>query len=152
MTGRRELLIGGAATGLAWLLPVAPGRATPATMQAAIALVVGEGTPLRRGRIALEIPPLVENGNSVPLTVTVDSPMTAADHVRAIHLFNERNPQPDVISVFLGPRAGRAVFSTRIKLSGDQQVVAVAAMSDGSFWTASAEVIVTIAACVEEIR
>ena len=54
------------------------------------------------------MPPLVENGNAVPLTVSVDSPMTEADHVKAIHVFNEKNPQPHVISVTLGPRAGRA--------------------------------------------
>ena len=98
------------------------------------------------------MPPLVENGNAVPLTVSVDSPMTASDHVKAIHIVNEKNPQPQVISVALGPRAGRARVSTRIKLADSQQVVAIAEMSDGSFWTASADVIVTLAACVEDLR
>ena len=96
------------------------------------------------------MPPLVENGNSVPITVSVDSPMTATDHVRAIHIFNEKNPQPNVISVKLGPRAGRASFSTRIRLADSQTVTAIAELSDGSFWSDDIDVIVTLAACVEE--
>src|SRR5207237_1710307 len=114
-----------------------PGRATPEALQGAIAEIIGEA-PLRRGRVTLELPPLVENGNAVPLTVTVDSPMTEADHVRAIHIFNEKNPQPYVLTARLGPRAGRASLSTRIKLADAQRVVAVAAMSDGTLWRASA--------------
>ena len=119
-------------------------------MQEAIRKIIGEGT-LQQGRVKLDVPPLVENGNTVPLTVAVESPMTATDHVKAVHIVNEKNPRPQVISVTLGPRAGRATVSTRIKLADSQQVVAVAEMSDGSFWSASAEVIVTIAACVEDL-
>ena len=119
-------------------------------MQEAIRQIVGEGA-LQHGRVKLDVPPLVENGNAVPLTVSVESPMTEADHVKAVHIVNEKNPQPHVISVTLGPRAGRASLSTRIKLADSQQVVAVAEMSDGSFWSESAEVIVTIAACVEDL-
>jgi sulfur-oxidizing protein SoxY len=77
--------------------------------------------------------------------------MTAADHVRTIHIFNEKNPQPNVISVKFGPRAGRARFTTRFRLADTQTVVAVAELSDGTFHTARANVIVTIAACVEEL-
>ena len=119
-------------------------------MQAAIRAVVGEA-PLKEGRVKLDIPPLVENGNTVPLDVEVESPMTAADHVKAIHVFNEKNPQPDVISVKLGPRAGRARFTTRFRLADTQTVVAIAEMSDGTFYSAKVNVIVTIAACVEEL-
>jgi sulfur-oxidizing protein SoxY len=126
-------------------------EATPESMRAAIEKVTGEAQ-LRAGRVTLDLPPLVENGNAVPMTVAVESPMTAADHVKAIHVFNEKNPQPHVISVSLGPRAGRARLSTRIKLADAQRVVAVAEMSDGTFWSASADVIVTIAACVEMIQ
>jgi sulfur-oxidizing protein SoxY len=120
-------------------------------MQEAISKIVGEAA-LRHGKVTLNVPPLVENGNAVPLTVSVDSPMTEADHVKAIHIINEKNPQPYVISATLGPRAGRASLSTRIKLADSQQVVALAEMSDGSFWTESADIIVTIAACVEDLR
>jgi sulfur-oxidizing protein SoxY len=145
---RRAVLIG--AAGLVAAVTVRSASATPATMQAAIKKVVGEA-PLRRGKVSLDVPPLVENGNTVPLTVSVESPMTAADHVRAIHIFNEKNPQPNVIDIRLGPRSGKASVSTRIKLADEQKVVAVAEMSDGTFWSESADVIVTIAACVEDI-
>jgi sulfur-oxidizing protein SoxY len=147
---RRALLTSGAAAGTLVLLRLAPARATPQTMQAAIRDVVGEA-PLREGRVRLQVPPLVENGNTVPLVVEVDSPMTASDHVKAIHVFNEKNPQPHVISVRLGARAGRARFTTRFRLADTQTVVAVAEMSDGSFHKASADVVVTIAACVEDL-
>jgi sulfur-oxidizing protein SoxY len=146
---RRHFLV--CATGLAAvpMLPGAPARATPDSMKAAIKTIVGEGV-LRQGKIKLDLPPLVENGNAVPLTVSVDSPMTEADHVKAIHVFTEKNPQPYVLSVNLGPRAGKASVSTRIRLADTQQVVAVAQASDDTFWTDSIEVVVTLAACLEE--
>ena len=133
---RRDMLRkGGAfAAGGATLLALRPARATPETMQAAIRQVVGEAA-INKGRVALDVPPLVENGNTVPVTVVVESPMTAADRVKAIHIFNEKNPQPNVISVRLGPRAGKAAFSTRIRLADSQQVTAIAEMSDGTFWS-----------------
>jgi sulfur-oxidizing protein SoxY len=131
------------------LSPVA-ARATPEALTAAVREVTG-GTPLREGRVTLDIPPLVENGNTVPLTVSVESPMTADDHVKAIHVFNEKNPQPHVFNAWLSPANGRAVVATRIKLADAQKVVAIAETSKGEFWTAQAEVIVTIAACIEDI-
>ncbi len=134
--------------GLASVAALEPARATPATMHAAMKKVVGEA-PLRKGKVTLEVPPLIENGNTVPLTVSVESPMTAADHVKAIHVFNEKNPQPNVVSVHLGPRTGKASISTRIRLADSQKVIAIAEMSDGSFWTDEAEVVVTLAACLE---
>jgi sulfur-oxidizing protein SoxY len=118
-------------------------------MEAAIRDVVGTA-PLREGKVTLDLPPLAENGNAVSMTVSVDSPMTAADHVRAIHVFNEKNPQPHVMTARLGPRAGQAQVSVRIKLNDSQKVVAIAETSTGAFWTASADVIVTLAACLEE--
>jgi len=142
-------LAGGIA--LASVVATQTSRATPATMAAAIKKVVGEA-PLRKGKVAIDVPPLVENGNTVPLTVSVDSPMTAANHVKAIHVFNEKNPQPNVIGVHFGPRAGKAAFSTRIKLADSQKIIAVAQLSDGSFWSDEADVIVTIAACVEDLQ
>ena len=142
-------LAGGIA--LVSVVPTGASRATPATMQAAIKKVIGEA-PLRKGKVAIDVPPLVENGNTVPLTVTVESPMTAADHVTSIHVFNEKNPQPNVIGAWLGPRAGKAALSTRIKLADVQKIIAVAQLSDGSFWSDEADVIVTIAACVEDLK
>jgi sulfur-oxidizing protein SoxY len=119
-------------------------------MQAAVASIVGDAR-ITPGKVKLEIPPLVENGNTVPCAVTVDSPMTSTDYVKAIHVFTEKNPQPYVISVALGPRAGRANVSTRIRLRDTQTVLAVAEMSDGTYWSDSANVIVTISACLEDV-
>jgi sulfur-oxidizing protein SoxY len=145
---RRKLLTGAGALAGLTVLAVRPGRATPDSMKAAIRKVVGEA-PVNKGKISIDVPPLVENGNVVPLTVSVDSPMTAAEHVKGIHIFTERNPQPNVIDVTLGPRAGKAVVTTRIRLSDAQKIVVIAQLSDGTFWTESADVIVTLAACLE---
>lgn len=148
---RRHVLQASGAVALAGIVgvEVRPARATPASMQAAIRKVVGEGK-VNTGRVRLEIAPLTENGNSVTCAINVDSPMTAKDHVKAIHLFNEKNPQPNVISAHIGPRAGRARLQTRIRLSDTQTVVAIAELSDGSFWSHSADVIVTLGACLED--
>jgi sulfur-oxidizing protein SoxY len=150
---RRAVLAGaagGAALG-AMPLMVRRAEATPQSMKAAIQEVIGEA-PVRKGRVTLDIPPLVENGNTIATSVAVDSPMTATDYVKAIHIFNEKNPQPNVIGVKLSPRAGRAQLSTRIKLADAQKIVAVAQLSDGTFWSDDADVIVTIAACVEGLQ
>jgi sulfur-oxidizing protein SoxY len=150
---RRAILQGAGALALAAAVPVTvrPARATPEEMQAAIAKVIGDAK-VNEGRVTLDIPPLVENGNTVPCSVSVQSPMTPADHVKAIHVFTERNPQPNVISAYLGPRAGRAAFATRIRLADTQNVVAIAQMSDGSFWSTSADVVITLGACLEDPR
>jgi sulfur-oxidizing protein SoxY len=152
-TSRRDFLrtAGGvvAGMGLACVVTVGPARATPAAMQEAIRKVAGT-TRVTPGKVKLELPPLVENGNTVPLAVGIESPMTEADHVKAIHVFTEKNPQPDVVSFRFGPRAGRATVATRIRLADTQTVVAIAELSDGSFWSASAAVVVTLAACLEE--
>ena len=120
-----------------------------AAFQEALRRVVGDAQ-VRRGRVKLQLPPLIDNGNSVPLSVAVESPMTAADHVKAIHVLTEKNPLPDVVSVALGPRAGRASLATRVRLADTQTVTAIAQMSDGSLWSDSTEVVVTLSACLEE--
>jgi sulfur-oxidizing protein SoxY len=151
-TSRREFLraAGGMAAGMgASAIGIAPARATPAAMQDAIRAVVGPAR-ITPGKVKLELPPLVENGNAVPLAVSIESPMTEADHVRAIHVFTEKNPQPNVASFHLGPRAGRASVATRVRLADSQTVVAVCEMSDGSFWSAAASIVVTLAACLED--
>jgi sulfur-oxidizing protein SoxY len=143
---RRAFLASAAAV---TIVPFA-AHATSEALAAAIKEVTGDA-PLREGRVTLDIPPLVENGNAVPLTVKVESPMTADDHVKAIHVFNEKNPQPHVFNAWLSPANGRAVIATRIKLADAQKVVAIAETSKGEFWTAHTEVIVTIAACIEDL-
>lgn len=143
---RRAVLALGLAAPL--VLRLAPAGATPEAMQAAIDAFTGGIAP-QPGRVTLDIPMLVENGNSVPLRVEVDSPMTAADFVREVAVFNERNPLPDVVRFRFSPRSGRAMAQTRIRLGESQSVHAVARMSDGSLWSASARVIVTAPACAE---
>ena len=146
MMKRRDVI--GAAAGLVGSVWVRPATADADELAAAVAAFAG-GAPVRAGRVEFDIAPLVENGNTVPVTVRVQSPMTEADHVKAIAIFNQRNPQRDVANFSLGPRAGRATVSTRIRLAGSQQLVAVAKMNDDSCWSRSVDVLVTLAACVE---
>jgi sulfur-oxidizing protein SoxY len=127
-----------------------PSEATPAMLASAIRNVVGTAA-VKTGKVKLDIPPLVENGNTVPMTVSVMSPMTSNDYVKSIHVFNEKNPQPNVGNFYLGPRAGRAQVSTRIRLADSQKIVAIAQLSDGSFWSTSVDVVVTAAACTDEV-
>ena len=141
---------GAAVAGTVLRVTQRPAGATPAMLDSAIRNLVGEA-PLRTGKVKLDIPPLVENGNTVPMTVSVTSPMTADDFVRSIHVFNEKNPQPYVGNFYLGPAAGRAKVATRIRLADSQKVVAIAQLSDGSFWSTSVDVVVTLAACTEEL-
>jgi len=108
------------------------------------------GAPVRRGKVTLVLPQLADNGNSVPIRITVDSPMTPADHVKSIHLYSERNPVPNMASFYLGPRAGKAEINSRVRLAGSQRVTAVAKLSDGSFWYDAAPIVVTLSACLDE--
>jgi sulfur-oxidizing protein SoxY len=145
---RQFLAMSGAAAAAVVTSP--PAGATPAAMATAMRELTGAAV-VRAGRVKLDVPPLVENGNTVPLTVSVTSPMTAEDHVKSIHVFLEKNPQPNVGNFIVGPRAGRAQIATRIRLADSQKIVAIAKLSDGSFWSANADVVVTLAACTEEV-
>lgn len=146
-TSRRAFV---AVMGAMGIVPWLNAQATPVEAAETIKKILGGAQP-RTGRVALEISPLVENGNLVPMSVSVESPMTQKDHVKAIHVIAEANPLPNVVSFYLGARAGRAEVSTRIRLLTSQKLWAIAEMSDGSFWQASAEVMVTLAACTEEV-
>jgi sulfur-oxidizing protein SoxY len=143
---RRKLLAAGVGVG-AWIL-TRPVLAASADLASAINTFTG-GAAVGTGKVTLDVAKLVENGNTVPITVTVDSPMTAAAHVTAIAVFNERNPQREVVKFALGPRAGRASVSTRIRLATSQKLVAVARLNNGSFWSHTVDVVVTLAACIE---
>jgi sulfur-oxidizing protein SoxY len=152
-TSRRQFLslAGGAAVlGGVPIVTVRPVEATPAMLATAMRNIVGEA-PVRTGKVKLDVPPLVENGNTVPMTVSVSNPMTPDDYVKSIHVFNEKNPQPNVGNFYLGQRAGRAQISTRIRLADSQKIVAIARLSDDSFWSATVDVVVTLAACTEEV-
>lgn len=151
---RRVLAATAGATTLVLLAPLpaaaqsAAVPAPPPATQAAIDAFT-EGAPASDGGITLQISELVENGNLVPVTMRVDSPMTAAEHVQAIALFTERNPQPEVAVFHLHPAMGRAEVSTRIRLATSQTVTALAKLSDGRCLRQRVGVIVTLAACVE---
>jgi sulfur-oxidizing protein SoxY len=134
-------------------------RATPATeqeaaLQAATQAFVasaGPGARLRDSQadqgVQLNISPLVENGNTVPVTVQVLG--AASVNVRRLAVLTERNPQPEVAVFTLGPLAGSAQVSTRLRLATSQTVVALAHMADGTVWQRRVSVVVTLAACVE---
>jgi sulfur-oxidizing protein SoxY len=132
-------------------VPLFSGRSARAASDPLAPLIdkITGGASLREGRVKLEIPRLADNGHSVPLKVSVESPMTAAEHVRSITLLSERNPRPLMASFHLGPKAGRAVVVTRVRLNGTQRVLALAQLSDGSYWSGSAEVEVTESACLD---
>ena len=142
---RRTFVISAAA---ASVLPTLNAFATVDDATQAVDKILG-GRSAQVGRVTLEIPPLVENGNLVTMKVSVQSPMTEADYVRAVHVVAEGNPLPNVVSFFLSPRSGRAAVTTRIRLGDSQRVRAIAQMSDGSFWQGDAATLVTLAACTE---
>ncbi len=111
---------------------------------------ITKGVPVVKGRIKLEIPALADNGNSVPLKVTVDSAMSTGQRVKSIHLISEKNPVRNMANYYFGPRAGRAEVATRVRLAGSQTITALAQLSDGSFWMDTADVVVTSSACLDE--
>ena len=115
-------------------------------MEAVLRRLIGERWPLE-GKLRLDLPEIAENGSAVPLTVEVRSPMTEADHVRAVHVLAEANPLPEVVTFRFTPAAGKAVAATRIRLARSQTVTALAELSDGSVHIARREVRVTVGGC-----
>ena len=150
---RRFLSAAGGLAAAALLSPRASAQLTrtPLNNMPEIIRRLTGGAAITAGRVKLDVPPLVENGHLVPLSVTVESPMTASDYVSEIPVFTDKNPLPEMISFHLGPRAGRASIATRVRLADTENVVAIARMSDGSYWSDTAFVIVTMAACLEEL-
>ena len=148
VTRRRLLVIAGAGLAATALADLRSARAAPEAMAEAIRRLIGTRSPMP-GRITFTIPSVVETGNLVPVTVAVESPMTAGDRVRAIHLVDDGNPAPDIASYRFGPAAGKAEISARIRLLQSQTVVALAELADGSVWSAAAEVTVAFGACAD---
>jgi sulfur-oxidizing protein SoxY len=146
-TSRRSFIV---ALGSVSIVPWLNAQATTSEAVETIKKIVGQADP-RVGRVTLEIAPLVENGNLVPMTVSVESPMTSTDFVKAIHIISEKNPLPNIVSFNFGARAGRAQVSTRIRLLTSQRLWAIAEMNDGSFWQGHADTVVTLAACTEDV-
>jgi sulfur-oxidizing protein SoxY len=144
LKSRRRAL--GALLAGASLLVVRPATATPDELLIALRETFGERA-IQRGRVKLEVPRLAENGNVVPVSVSVESHMTGQDFVRSIHLFAEKNHLPRILEVQLGPHNGRAVVTSRIRMATSQQVMAVAEMSDGTLWSSAADIEVTVSSC-----
>ena len=146
---RRSLLVGLGAGGLAVIGMTLVPRAVLAdadSMAVAIKEHIGDAAT-QDGRIGLELPQIAENGNTVPISFEVDSPMSESDYVKAVHVFAEKNPLPNVATFYFTPRSGKARASTRMRLAKTQNIVAVAEMSDGSVYMAKTEVKVTIGGC-----
>ena len=108
-----------------------------------------KGASVMPGKVKLDLPKIADSGHSVPMTVSVESPMTAAQHVRTILIVADRNPVRDACWFYLGPRAGKAEVSSRMRLNGTQRVVAIAQLSDGTFWSDARDIEVREAACTE---
>ncbi len=145
MIGRRALALAGASV-LAAPALLRPARATPREVAEQIARVARGQTP-QPGRVKLDLAPMVENGNAVPMAVSADAP--EGGRVASLHVFAEGNPNPEVVHAVFGPASFAPKLSTRIRLATSQTVVAVAVMDDGSCWTDSVTVLVTLAACLE---
>jgi sulfur-oxidizing protein SoxY len=143
---RRSFLQLGAAGIAAAALPL-QAAADAADADAAIREIFGD-KPLNEGRVSVKLPPIAENGNSVAITVAAESLMSPDDYVRRIAIISPRNPIAEVAVFKLGPRAGKAEVSTRIRMAGTQRIRAVAEMSDGTLWHGSASTVVTLAACL----
>ena len=110
---------------------------------------VTNGARVTEGRVTVEIPRLADNGHAVPLKVSVASPMNDREFVKTIHILSERNPRPLVAAFHFHPHSGRAEVVTRVRLNGSQRVHVIAGLSDGSYWSGSAEVEVTETACLD---
>ena len=132
------------------LSPWHRAQASTSDAQQVISKIIGNHS-VKTGRIYFELPPLVENGNLVAVKCAVQSPMTANDYVKVIHMIAEGNPLPNVVSCYFTPLSGKAEFSTRIRLADSQRVWVLAQMSNGDFWRTSADTVVTLSACTEMI-
>ena len=141
-----ELIGGGVITALLVGTFADTAKADAKLLAEAIKKAVGDGA-MKEGKITLELPEIAENGNTVPVGFSVDSPMTENDYVKSVHLFAEKNPAADVASVHFTPASGVAKAAFRMRMAGTQNVVAVAEMSDGTLYTARKLVKVTIGGC-----
>lgn len=142
---RRQLL---KALGIVSLVPLQQAHATPEEAAIAINSIIGTAT-VKEGRVHLELASLIENGNLVTIKVSVASPMSQNDYVKAIHLVAGKNPLPNILSAYFTPQSGTANLTTRIRLADTQRVWALAQMSDGSFYQTYADTLVTSSACSE---
>lgn len=112
----------------------------------ALKKIVGDATPTE-AKVAIDMPEIAENGNTVPFGISVESPMTDKDYVKAVHVISTGNPQPDVATFRFTPLSGKAAVSGRMRLGKTQDIIAVAEASDGKFYLGKRAVKVTIGGC-----
>jgi sulfur-oxidizing protein SoxY len=145
---RRDFLVGAAAAATLLLVMAGPGTAQdrPQALEEALKKIMGDAKPVD-GKITLDLPEIAENGNTVPFTMSVDSPMTDVNYVKAMHIFAAGNPQADVASFSFTPMSGKAAASSRMRLAKTQDVVAIAELNDGRFLLGKRTVKVTIGGC-----
>ena len=144
---RREFAIGTAAAVSVAALPLsAVAQDQTQAWELAVRKILGEAKPID-GKITFELPEIAENGNTVPFSISVDSPMTDKDHVKAIHIVATSNPQPGVATFRLSPQSGKAAVASRMRLQRTQDVITIAELSDGRFLMARRPVKVTIGGC-----
>ncbi|MEA2880248.1 MAG: sulfur-oxidizing protein SoxY [Hyphomicrobiales bacterium] len=141
---RRQVLAGSAGALAIATLGVAPAHANNA--HDLIKAFTG-GKQATEGKVKLDLPEIAENGNTVPMTVSVESPMTDASHVTDVLVVGDGNPNGGMVTFQFSPLSGVAEANTRIRLAATQNIIAVAKMNDGSFVTASKQVKVTIGGC-----
>jgi sulfur-oxidizing protein SoxY len=146
LASRRGILKASALAAAALIIGGRSALAEPADVETALKNLL-QGRAMHSGKVKLDIPQIAENGLVVPVNIEVESPMTPGDYVKAIHLFTDGNPQPNVYSYYFTPESGRAALSNRIRLAKTENVIAVAEMSDGALYTAKSEVKVTIGGC-----
>ena len=147
MTGpsRRQLLAGTAGALAVATIGAAPAQAAN-NAQDLIKVFTG-GKQATEGKVKLDLPEIAENGNTVPMTVSVESPMTEQSHVTEVLIVGDGNPNGGLVTFHFTPLSGVAEANTRIRLAATQDIIAVAKMNDGSFVTASKQVKVTIGGC-----
>lgn len=145
-TSKRQFLRTAGIAAVAAVIAPRLAFASPADVAAEIKKLYGD-KKMASGRIKLDVPQIAENGLVVPINVEVESPMTAANYVKSVHVFAEKNPLPGVVSYKFTPEAGKAAASTRMRLAETQDIVVVAEMSNGELFTTKSEVKVTIGGC-----
>jgi len=147
MTDRRAFMVGVSAVALSVGCPtLAAAQTGPGDIQTVLKGLVGDVTPVE-GRISLSLPETAENGNTIPYTVTVDSPMFDTEYVKAVHLLAPANPHPLIASFYFTPASGRASVTSRMRLAQTQEVMAIAEMSDGALFMIKRSVRVTVGGC-----
>lgn len=144
---RREFVLGGAAVITAATLAVGDAMAQSAqTWEEVLKNILGDAKATE-GKLTMDLPEIAENGNTVPFTIAVESPMTDKDYVKAVHVISTGNPQPGVATFRFTPQSGKAAAASRMRLAKTQDVIALAELSDGKFLQAKRAVKVTIGGC-----